>query len=104
MGVRERKIEDYFRSQIESLGGITRKIMKTNRSGFPDQLAIVHGEIYIVEVKTISGVLSSVQEREIRRLRNAGATVYVAFGREGVDNVIRDINREGSQRFFGDVH
>jgi hypothetical protein len=91
MGRRENKVESYLNSQIEKLGGITRKWVSPGHDGVPDRIIIIHGLIYFVEVKTPDGVMSPVQVREQERLYNAGAPVCVVYGAEGVDHFIREV-------------
>ena len=89
MGVRENKVERYLHDQITLLGGTTRKWV--GRKGVPDRIVIVPHFIWLVEVKTIDGVLSPEQEREHIRLLQAGATVRVVYGHAGVDELIEEL-------------
>lgn len=84
MGVRENKVEKYLDDEVKKLGGITRKWVSPGRDGVPDRIVIHDGEIYFVEVKTIDGHLSTAQQREHFRLREAGANVYTVYGDKGV--------------------
>lgn len=88
MGLRESKVESYLDSEVAKLGGITRKWTSPGRCGVPDRIVIVSGIVVFVEVKTISGVLSQPQRREIKRLEAAGARVFAVYGQPGVDKFI----------------
>lgn len=70
-----------------------RKMASVGRVGFPDVLLARAGRVVFVELKSPSGTgtLSEMQKREIRRLKDAGAQVYVVDSKEGVENVIRQI-------------
>ncbi len=92
MGARENKVEKYLDSEVKKLGGISRKWTSSGRDGVPDRIVIIDGDIHFVEVKTSDGKLSPTQERECDRLKEAGATVFVVFGNEGVDQFIRNIS------------
>jgi hypothetical protein len=89
MGVRENKVERYLDSEVKRLGGTTRKWVSPGRNGVPDRIVIWRGVICFVELKTVDGVLSSVQGREIDRLREHGAVVFIASGKPGVDEFIK---------------
>jgi Holliday junction resolvase-like predicted endonuclease len=90
MGVRENKVEKYLDEQVTALGGITRKWVSPGRDGVPDRIVVIDGAVVFVEVKTVSGELTTGQEREHVRLRNAGATVTTVYGSRGVDKYILD--------------
>jgi hypothetical protein len=91
MGVREAKVENYFHEQVElCLAGTTRKAVSPAKSGFPDRIPIWPGCPFqvFVEVKTLDGKLSVVQQREHGRLIQSGALVFTVVGRAGVDEFI----------------
>lgn len=89
MGIRENKVETYLDQQVgEWLGGITRKWVSPGRVGVPDRIVLAQGRTWFVEIKTDDGKLSVPQEREIERLRAAGADVTVVYGHTGVDDFI----------------
>lgn len=91
MGVRENKVETYFKDRIKALGGITRKWVSPGVDGVPDQIVIIKGNIFFVEVKTSDGKLSPEQIREHKRLRDNGATVCTVYGHIGVDKITDDV-------------
>ena len=80
MGVRENKVEKLLDEQFKKLGGLTRKWVSPGRDGVPDRICILDGHVWFVEVKTIDGKLSKVQEREIERLKDVGAQVHIVYG------------------------
>ncbi len=98
MGIRENKVERHLNKEVERLGGITRKWVSPMHSGVPDRIIIYKGLVVFAEIKTLSGTLSSVQQREIDRLRQHGAQVVVLYGTEGVDNFIKTL--EGALNDF----
>ena len=91
MGTRENKVETYFKDQIKSLGGTSRKWVSPGYDGVPDQIVIIKFSIFFVEVKTADGHLSTAQKREHERLRDNGANVSTVYGYEGVDMIMFDI-------------
>ena len=91
MGVRENKVEKYLDEKVEEWGGVTRKWVSPGRDGVPDRVVIIEGRVWLVEVKTLGGKLSSAQIREHARLRDAGAAVTTVYGEQGVDDFMRSI-------------
>ena len=94
MGARENKVEKYLDSQIQKLGGITRKWVSPGRAGVPDRIVILDCRILFVEVKTPDGKLSVPQEREHARLRACGAVVVTVYGAADVDRLISYLKGE----------
>ena len=88
MGVRENKVECYLSAEVAEVGGCTRKWVSPRHDGVPDQIAILKGDVWFVEVKTVDGKISSAQLREHKRLRSMGAKVRTVFGQKGVDRLI----------------
>lgn len=89
MATRENKVETYLKASVVSIGGISRKWVSPGRAGVPDQIVIIKGQVWFVEVKTLGGRLSDVQKREHERLIKAGANVTTVYGTSGVDEFIR---------------
>jgi hypothetical protein len=85
----EGRIEAYLKQQVERTGGSIRKLAWVGRRGAPDRLIWWPGPSFaFVEVKAANGKLSTLQEREIGRLRAAGFQVAVVFCKEDVDEVV----------------
>ena len=103
MGTRENKVETYFKDQVKSIGGISRKWVSPGVDGVPDQIVIIKGAVFFVEVKTSDGKLSIAQHREHKRLRKAGATVCTVYGHVGVDKFKLDMQHYSRPlvRFYG---
>ena len=97
MGTRENKVERFFDSEFTRIGGVTRKWVCPGRDGVTDRIAIRKGRFWLVEIKTADGVVSSAQEREHQRLRDAGADVRVLAGAPAVSQFIREIERDEMQ-------
>lgn len=100
---KEGKVETYFKEQVEAHGGITRKAKWLCRRGCPDQFWSfpkkqydkVPDETYreaacgFAEIKAPGLPLQAHQQREIKKLKAAGVTVYVLDSFEAVDAFIR---------------
>jgi hypothetical protein len=58
----------------------------------PDRIVITpEGETCYIEIKNNRGKLSPLQEHHIKQLRRQGARVWVAYGKDGCDDVIKEI-------------
>ncbi len=91
MGVRENKVEKYLHDETERHGGTTRKWVSPGRDGVPDRIVFLNHRIYFVEVKTVDGVESEIQERERIRLTEHGADVRIVYGAKGVNEFINRV-------------
>ena len=94
MGIRERKIEKYLHDEVVKLGGTTRKWVSPGHSGVPDRLIFLKGNIFLVEVKTLSGELSPSQVQEIARLTKHDIHVEVVYGPKDVELLINKLKRK----------
>tara|TARA_R110002126_G_scaffold15506_4_gene63487 strand:+ start:90 stop:365 length:276 start_codon:yes stop_codon:yes gene_type:complete len=89
MGKRENTVETYLDEEIKKLGGRTYKW--TGQRGVPDRLIILNSKTYFREIKTLDGVVSPEQKREIARMRTHEVDVDVLFGKTGVDEFIKNV-------------
>lgn len=92
MAVRENKVEKYLDKCVKDLGGITRKWVSPGRDGVPDRIVFLYRKIFFVEVKTVSGKLSTTQQREHSRLIDQGAKVFTVYGEDGVDELLKQVH------------
>lgn len=77
----EQKIQKKRIDQLEAEGYYVIKLMKTNRNGIPDVLAIPPGALVIFsEIKTPKGKLSPVQEYRLKELESYGFRTEVYRG------------------------
>ena len=91
MGQHEATVERHLDREFKALGGTTYKWVSPGRVGMPDRICILNGVTYYVEVKTLGGRLSSMQRRELRRLKGLGVNACVVYGSTGVDDFIKSI-------------
>lgn len=96
MGTRENKVESYLKAQVEQLNGLCYKWTSPEHAGVPDRIVIYCGKVFFVEIKTADGKLSIRQKREISRLINEGALVFIACGKKGVDFFINSVMKPWS--------
>ena len=74
----ESKYQRKIIKDFESRGYYVLNLIKTNKSGIPDLLALKKGEEPIfIEVKAAKGVVSKLQEYRIKELIALGFTAYI---------------------------
>jgi len=73
----EQQIQSNIIKRLELQGYYVVKLIKTNKNGIPDILAIKDGKARFIEVKKKQGVLSELQKEVINQLKNKGCEVDV---------------------------
>jgi Holliday junction resolvase len=73
----ESKIQSKIIRSLESDGWYVIKLIKTNKNGIPDLIAIKPNEVKFVEVKNEIGKLSTLQKYRIEELTKLGFNVEV---------------------------
>jgi hypothetical protein len=77
----EQQIQSKRIKELEANGYYVIKLVKTNKNGIPDLIAIPHGsDVLFSEVKTPSGKLSKLQEYRIQELESHGLKTEVYRG------------------------
>lgn len=85
--MRESKIEQHLVDRVHKIGGECLKLKSPGRAGVPDRLVILPGgEIIFVELKAYGGVLSPVQVRFHRRLKELTVDVKVFWSWPQIDH------------------
>ena len=88
---RERQIETYLKLSVERIGGLTRKYVSPGYAGVPDRLVFYKGKIFLVELKAQGGILSAVQQVEIKRMAQVGIPVIILSSKPEVDRFMEDL-------------
>jgi Holliday junction resolvase len=78
--MKEQQIQTKRIKQLEAEGYYVLKLIKTNKNGIPDIIAIKEGEVLFSEVKTPTGKLSEVQKYRIKELESYGFKTEVYNG------------------------
>ena len=68
----EQQIQAKRIKQLEAEGYYVLKLIKTNKNGIPDLIAIKEGEILFSEIKTANGKLSEIQKYRMKELESYG--------------------------------
>lgn len=79
----EQQIQKKRIDQLEAEGYYVLKLMKTNKNGIPDVLAIPPGApVIFSEIKTPKGRLSKIQEYRLKELNKFNFKTEVYNGRD----------------------
>lgn len=77
----EQQIQKARIKQLESQGYYVIKLIKTNKNGIPDLVAIhPNGDVLFSEIKRPTGVLSKLQEYRLKELQEYGFRTEVYRG------------------------
>lgn len=88
--MRESLIEKKVCDFAKSLGLEVYKFTSPSRAAVPDRLFICKGRHVFIEFKATGKKVTPAQDREHKRLRAAGATVYVVDSVTEGERIIRD--------------
>lgn len=80
--MKEQQYQKKISDRLEKEGWYVIKLIKTNKNGIPDLIAIKEDKTIFIECKTLKGVLSKIQEYRIKELTALGIECYVSFGDE----------------------
>lgn len=81
--LREQQIQTKLIKELEAKGYYVIKLVKTNKNGIPDLIAIPKdSDVEFIEVKRKDGKLSKLQEYRIKELINHGIKAIVYYGTE----------------------
>lgn len=88
----EREIEKKLVDGVRKLGGRAYKFVSPGNDGVPDRIVVLPGiSPVFVELKTETGRLSSLQNVQIKMLKDLGQDVRVLYGLEDVKRFLEEI-------------
>lgn len=88
----EREIEKKLVDGVRKLGGRAYKFVSPGNDGVPDRIVVLPGiSPVFVELKTETGRLSSLQNVQIKKLKDLGQDVRVMYGLEDVKRFLEEI-------------
>lgn len=76
----EQQIQAKRIKQLEAEGYYVLKLIRVNKTGIPDLIAIKEGEVLFSEIKTSKGKLSEIQKYRIKELESYGFKTEVYNG------------------------
>lgn len=80
--MKEQQIQAKRIKQLEADGYYVLKLIRVNKTGIPDILAIKENEVLFSEVKTPNGKLSEIQKYRIKELESYGFKTEVYNGEQ----------------------
>ena len=90
--MRERDIEQHLVSSIAKMGGKAYKFSSPGNRAVPDRACFLpNGMTLLVECKAPGKVLTPLQERVVKLLRNLKQAVAIVDSKEGVDHLCNEI-------------
>lgn len=88
----EKNVEAWLGQEVRKLGGLWFKFTSPGRTGVPDRILILQGQVIFVEMKTEKGVLSAIQKATIMQMIDVGGvSVHVVYGRAGAEGFLADL-------------
>lgn len=79
----EQQIQSKLIKELEGKGYYVIKLVKTNKNGIPDLIAIPkNSDVEFIEVKRKNGKVSTLQEYRIKELIKHGVKAIVYYGDE----------------------
>lgn len=78
--MKEQQIQAKRIKQLEAEGYYVLKLIRVNKTGIPDLIAIKEGDILFSEIKTPKGKLSEIQKYRIKELENYGFKTEIYNG------------------------
>jgi Holliday junction resolvase len=79
--MREQQVQSKLIKELEDKGYYVIKLVKTNKNGIPDLIAIpMNSDVEFYEVKSDTGKLSKLQEYRIKELNKHGVKAEVFYG------------------------
>ena len=93
--MREREIEKILVDEIRKMGGRAFKWVSPGNDGVPDRIVVLPGYPAIfVEMKTVTGKLTSLQRIQIDRLQKMGQDVRVLYGEKETRTFLEECRRK----------
>jgi hypothetical protein len=94
----EREIERRMCEMVRKRGGLAYKFTSPGSSGVPDRIVISpRGAVWFVELKTVSGRLTRLQDWQKSELEKRGANVRVICGWEAAEAFVNEVMGDGVQ-------
>ena len=80
--MKEQQYQKKISDKLEKEGWYVIKLIKTNKNGIPDLIAIKEDKTIFIECKTLKGKLSKIQEFRLDELKAKGIECFVSYGNE----------------------
>ena len=90
MSVLEKEIESYLTKRVKQSSGLSFK-WQSSVTGVPDRIVFLNQKVFLVELKTATGVLSPRQILVFDELGESGFPVHILRSKEDVEDFINGI-------------
>ncbi len=92
--MKESQIQTKIIKYLNGIGAYSIKTIVTNRNGCPDVICCLNGRFIALEVKADKGIVSQLQEHNIKLIRNSGGVAEVVRSVDDVKKVVENFPRE----------
>ena len=90
----ERQIESHLVKKVKEIGGVAYKFVSPANRGVADRIVCLpDGGVVFVELKTVTGKLSPLQEQFAKQMAELRQNYIVLKSREEVDAFIRVVSK-----------
>lgn len=86
--MKESEIQKKIIQYLNTIGAYTIKTISTNRNGCPDVICCLNGRFIALEVKTDKGIVSKLQEHNIKQIKNSGGVAAVVKSVDEVKEIL----------------
>ncbi|MFX4242627.1 VRR-NUC domain-containing protein [Aliarcobacter butzleri] len=90
--MKESEIQKKIIQYLNTIGAYTIKTISTNRNGCPDVICCLNGRFIALEVKTDKGIVSKLQEHNIKQIKNSGGIAEVVRSVDDVEKIVECLN------------
>lgn len=89
----EKQVEKYLNKRVKESGGLAFKWI-SSVTGVPDRIVFLNNQVHLVELKTLSGVLSPRQILVFDEIGEQGFPVHVLRSYDDIEEFIREVMRK----------
>ena len=90
--MRESQIQTKIIKYLNGIGAYTIKTITTNKNGCPDVICCLNGKFIALEVKADKGIVSKLQEHNIKQIKNSDGIAEVVRSVDEVKKIIECLN------------
>lgn len=90
--MKESEIQKKIIQYLNTIGAYTIKTISTNRNGCPDVICCLNGKFIALEVKADKGIVSKLQEHNIKQIKNSGGIAEVVRSVDDVEKIVECLN------------
>ena len=90
--MKESQIQNKIIKYLNGIGAYSIKTIVTNRNGCPDVICCLKGRYVALEVKAEKGIVSKLQEHNIKLIKKSGGIAAIVRNVEEVKEIISKLN------------